>query len=80
VPVTSMDTRESEDVDPNTSGHPQVYVLTPSLRKKLMDKVKNATSLSEIDRLEKVLSSNKITADIVASIDSHTNLNDLEKA
>jgi len=79
VPVTSMDTRESE-IDGDASGQPQAYVFTLTLRKLFIEKVKNATSLAEIDRLEKVLSSNKITADIVGLIDSHANVNDLEKA
>jgi len=35
------------------------HLLTPVLKKKLLEKIKNATSLTEIDRLEKIVASGR---------------------
>jgi len=44
---------------------PDAFVpITPLIRQKIMEKIKNANTLSEIDRLEKVLTSGKIPADL----------------
>jgi len=54
---TSRSISDADDTD-------ALVPITPLIRQKIMEKIKNANTLSEIDRLEKVLISGKIPADL----------------